>query len=381
MHNNKKLAPTLIILTVIILAFVGGYFVAQKFKSSATGQAGATAPGAMPEMEVSVVSLKKQSVETFLELPARVLATKSSEVRPQVDGVILKRTFTEGQFVEKGTQLYQIDPTIYESSYHSALAVLSKAQANLKTVEAKSARYENLLTLEAVSRQEYDDQKALMIQARGDVLTAFAEVKRAKASLDYTRVLAPVSGFVGKSNILEGNLVTTNQTQPLTTITESSSVYIDMIEASKKIANVQDQLNIPVGVIVDGVESQELGTLTLIENFADTTNDSVRLRAEFENKNHKLISGMFVRAKLHLKPFDAILVPQRTATRAPDGGLIVYVVEKENVVKARPIKTDSTYQDNWIVADGLNEGDVIIYEGFQKIAEGMKVKPVLASTK
>lgn len=313
-------------------------------------------------IEVNVINVKKQKIQLFLELPGRVTAHRISEVRPQVSGILKKRMFTEGSFVKRGKQLYQIDSSTYEAAYR-------KAKQNLKAIQAKKDRYKKLLELDAISSQEYDDVLASLAQSQSDF-------KAAKASFEYSKVYAPISGYIGKSNVSEGALLTANQSEALTTITELDPVYVDMSQSSKDAVKIGNQKNIPVSLKVDDVAYDSIGKLKLSEVFVDESTDSVRLRALFPNRQKKLLPGMFVSAKLHLEPFEAITVPQRAASRAQDGLLIVWVIDENNFAKVRKIKADQIFEDQWIVQDGLSEGDVVIYDGFQKITDGTKVKPI-----
>lgn len=355
-ENKKSILPFFLLLALLI----GGYFFFIKSKS---GQNPTPAAANNNPTEVTVVTAQKQSIQLFKELPGRVTAAKFSDIRPQVDGIIKKITFTEGTFVEEGQPLYQIDPTVYNITYENV-------NATLKAARAKKDRYQVLVTIDAVSKQEYDDAKAAFKQAE-------SAVQMAKTNLNYTKVLAPISGYIGKSNVTPGKLVTTNQAEVLTTITALDPIYVDMSEPSKDATKPEDQSELPVSLVAQNLTYNNIGVLKFSEVFADETTDSVRLRALFPNEEKKLIPGMFVTGQIHLAPFEAILVPQRAASRAPDGSLIVFLVDKDNIVKAKPIKATQSYKDNWIVQEGINEGDVIIYEGFQKVADGAKVKPTL----
>ncbi len=358
MLRNKKIKLAIFFFCLIALA-LGGYFFQIKLKNN-SAIATKISPNGL--IEVNVVRVKKENVQLFLDLPARVSAYKISEVRPQIDGIIRQRKFVEGSFVKEGQQLYQVDPAIYQIT-------LDNASASLSAVSAKRERYKNLLEQDAISKQEFDDINAALAKAQADV-------KKAKTNLVYTKVYAPISGYIGKSNITEGALVTANQATILTTITQLDPIYVDMAQPSRDMIKLGNQEEIEVTLIVDGGIGENKGTLKFSEVFADETTDSVRLRAIFDNKDKKLIPGMFVNAKLHLKPIEAITIPQRAANRGFDGNLVVWVVDKDNIVKSRSIKSDQISEDKWIVLDGLEEGDVIVYEGFQKISEGAKIKPV-----
>jgi membrane fusion protein (multidrug efflux system) len=350
-------------LIILIIALSVGYFFVLKSKQVPTNQ---TFPGQANKTEVNVLTVKKQNVQLFIELPARVSAYKTSEIRPQVEGIITQRNFTEGSIVEQGQQLYQIDPTLYKIAVDNAIA-------NLKALSFKAARYQTLLAKDAISKQEYDDIEASFKQAQ-------AEVSKAETNLTYTKVLAPISGYIGKSNITEGALVTANQALVLTTITQLDPIYVDMTQPTKDIARLNGQDEIPVSILSNDLYYQELGVLKFSEMFVDESTDSIRLRAIFPNADKKLLPGMFVNAKLHLKPIEAIAVPQKSTSRAPDGSLIVFVVDSKNIVKARPIKADEISGDSWVVKEGLEDGETIVYEGLLKIADGAEVKPVAVKT-
>lgn len=312
-------------------------------------------------VEVNVVAVKKQKIQLTQELPGRVEALRISEVRPQVDGIIKKVKFIEGSFVKEGQQLYQINPTVYKIAQQTA-------DANLKAVKAKKERYQNLVELDAVSKQEYDDAVASYESAKATAAVA-------RNNLDYTKVMAPISGYIGKNNITEGRLVTANQADVLTTITQLDPVYVDMAQPTREMIKLGNQKEIKVTVLTDDPTYKNSGTLKFSEVFADESTDSVRLRAIFSNKDGKLIPGMFVTGKLHLKPIEAVIVPQKATMRTPDGNLLVFVV-KEGIAKSRSIKAEQTYNDNWVVIEGLEDGEVVILEGYQKIADGAKVNPV-----
>ncbi len=312
-------------------------------------------------MDVTTVTAKKESVQLFLELPGRVTSYKISEVRPQIGGVLRKIKFVEGSFVKAGQQLYQIDPAVHQEA-------LNSANSNLKTLKAKRDRYKNLLEQDAVSKQEFDDISAIFAQAKSNAKTA-------QATLNYTKVLAPISGHIGKSNITEGTLLTGYQTDVLTTITQLDPIYVDMAQPSKDAVRIGNQNGVLVSVVTEDPTYKNTGKLKFSEQFADESTDSVRLRAIFSNKDQKLIPGMFVKAQMHLKPFEAVTVPQRATNRAPNGGLIIWIVDQENTARPRPIKAEQMFGDSWIVTEGLEEGETVIYEGFQKIADGMRVNP------
>ncbi len=347
--NKKSIIAVCLLVVALFLVFKPKYSQTNAMKTIAN------------VAEVNVVAVKKQKIQLTQELPGRVEALRISEVRPQVDGIIRKVKFIEGSFVKEGQQLYQIDPTVYKIAQQTA-------DANLKALKAKKERYQNLVELDAVSKQEYDDAVASYESAK-------ATSAAAQNNLDYTKVMAPISGYIGKTNITEGRLVTTNQADVLTTITQLDPVYVDMAQPTRDMIKLGKQKEIKVTVLTDDPTYKNSGTLKFSEVFADESTDSVRLRAVFSNKDGKLIPGMFVTTKLHLKPIEAVIVPQKATMRTPDGNLLVFVI-KEGIAKARSIKAEQIYNDNWVVIEGLEDGEVVILEGYQKIADGAKVNPV-----
>ncbi|MBU6141090.1 MAG: efflux RND transporter periplasmic adaptor subunit [Proteobacteria bacterium] len=349
MSKSKKLLNFIVCLSVVVL----GYFFWPKGNQSSQNQPTKEA------VDVTVIPVTKQIVQLSVELPGRVNAQKISQIRPQVDGIIKEIKFTEGTFVEKGKQLYQIDPTIYQTA-------LGAATSKVKTLKSKKERYQILVDVDAVSKQEFSDVEAELAQAQ-------SEVSKAKKNLDYTKVLAPISGFVGKTNVTEGALVTANQTTILTTLAQIDPIYVDLEQPSKDVLAGSLKKEIAVNLLTEDPTYQNVGQLKFHEMFVDETTDSVRLRAVFNNEDHKLLPGMFVTAQLALPSFESIIVPQRVTSRAPDGSLLVWIVNADNSVSQRPIKASKTFKDLWVVEEGLAEGEIIVYEGFQKIRDGAKV--------
>lgn len=326
------------------------------------------------EIKVLTFTIKEEPVTQFIDLPGRVVAHKTAAIRPQIDGIITKQNFEEGAFVKKGKQLYQIDSAIYQASY-------DQAKENFRAAAAKKNRFKKLLAYEAVSKQEFDDASAAMIQAK-------SELRKAKINLGYTRVYAPISGYIGKSNITEGGLVSANQDQHLTTIVQLDPVFVDMMQPAAEAVKLKSKSGLTVSLSIDDdiaansdleqsddnfIHKKYLGKLKTIESFADEESDSVRLRALFTNKNHRLIPGMLVNAKIHLLAQEKITVPQKATTRLPDGSLMVWVVDAENMVKKRIIKADQTFEDRWIVESGLGAGEIVVLEGIMKLADGVKI--------
>ncbi|NBA94728.1 efflux RND transporter periplasmic adaptor subunit [Pseudomonas sp. R5(2019)] len=330
------------------------------------------APVAKPP-QVGVVTLQPQAYTLTSELPGRTTAFRIAEVRPQVNGIILKRLFKEGGEVKAGQQLYQIDPSIYEST-------LASAQANLQSTKSLSDRYKQLVAEQAVSRQEYDDAQAKRLQAE-------ATLKSAQIDLRYTKVLAPISGRIGRSAVTEGALVSNGQTDAMAVIQQLDPIYVDVTQSSAELLKLRRELESgqlqKAGAnaakvtlkLEDGSPYVHEGTLEFSEVSVDETTGSVTLRAVFPNPDHNLLPGMFVHARLNAGVHSsAILAPQQGVTRDLKGLPTALVVNQENKVELRQLKASRTVGSQWLIEDGLNPGDRLITEGLQFVKPGVEVK-------
>ncbi|MCF5702251.1 efflux RND transporter periplasmic adaptor subunit [Pseudomonas syringae] len=330
----------------------------------------AAAPAQTPQ--VSVVTLRSQSVTLSNDLPGRTSAYRLAEVRPQVDGIVLKRLFQEGADIKAGQQLYQIDPSTYE-------VTLASAQASLEQYRSLASRYRQLIDEQAVSKQEYDTARAQQMQAE-------AQVKSAQINLRYTKMFAPISGRVGRSAVTEGALVSNGQAAPLATIQQLDPIYVDvtqsygeMLKLRRALENGQLQQAADKAAKVnltleDGSEYPLPGSLEFSEVSVDETTGSVTLRAVFPNPDHVLLPGIFVHARLQAGIAEqAILAPQIGVTRDLKGTPVAMVVTADNKVEQRQLKVGRTVGPNVLVESGLSAGDKIIVEGLQFIKPGATV--------
>ncbi|TNE84122.1 MAG: efflux RND transporter periplasmic adaptor subunit [Gammaproteobacteria bacterium] len=373
----KKMLPILIL--AALLAMGGWYWL---FSLDNNGVPGQGAVSGMPPQAVAIIELQPQTVSFTHELPGRIQPFRQSQVRPQVDGIITERLFEEGVDVARGQQLYQIDDARYKAALNSAKADLASARANVKTVEARARRYEDLVKINAVSEQEYDDVKAQFDQAIAAIAVAQAAVDLAQVNLDYTKVYAPISGRISRSFVTEGALVTANQSQHLATITQLDPVYVDMQQSGSQALQLRARMAgkgaIPVNLVLDdetGKEYSQEGTLKLSEVTVDETTGSITLRALIPNPDGLLLPGLFVRATLDLGEDDVLLVPQRASVRTPEGGLTVWVVDENDKAQPQHVQVEQAYKESWIVRSGLKVGESIIVEGYQKVGPGASVSP------
>ena len=364
-HKHARLVAIVLLLVVGLL-------------TTACGKKQAAKPQAGPP-EVGVMTVQPQRVAITTELPGRTSAYMVAEVRPQVSGIIQKRVFTEGGEVKAGQLLYQIDPATYQAAFASAKAAEARAEANLIPARLKEERYKELVKINAVSRQDYDNAFASFKQSEAEVAAAKAAVETARINLNYSKVTAPISGRIGKSTVTDGALVTANQSAPLATIQQLGTMYVDITQSSAELLRLKQAT--ASGLLKKGDSSQARVKL-LLENgapyplegvlkFSDVTVDpstgSVTLRSLFPNPKQTLLPGMFVRAVVQEGVNEqAILVPQRGVTRNAAGNAMVMVVGAEEKVEPRVIKVDRTVGDSWLVSDGLKAGDRVILEGTQK---------------
>jgi membrane fusion protein (multidrug efflux system) len=352
--------------------------------------------------KVGVVTLKSEPVSLSTELPGRTTAYRVAEVRPQVNGIIQKRLFVEGGEVKAGAQLYQIDPSLYQADLDSKRAAVERAQAQLQTSTLLAQRYKPLAEARAVSRQTYDDAVATRQQAQADVTAGKAAVETSRINLVYTKVLAPISGIIGRSNVTEGALVTANQTTAMASLQQIDPIYVDVTQSSVQLLKLQDDLaagriqradNAQAAKVTlkleDGSTYNQPGKLQFSEVTVDPTTGSVTLRAEFPNPDRRLLPGMFVRARLdNGVAKDGLLVPQLGVTRSQRGLPTALVVNAQNKVELRDIKTETAIGDKWLVTSGLKEGDRVIVQGLQTVKPGAEVEilpagaqPAAADTK
>jgi membrane fusion protein (multidrug efflux system) len=342
-----------------------------------------------PPKEVNVVTIKAQQISMTSELMGRVTAFKKAEIRPQVGGIIQSRTYEQGSRVERGEQLYQIDPALYEANYQSAKAGVQNAQAELKISEALQARYESLIKTNAISEQEYENAEADVAQAQAEVALAKASLQTAKINLNYTKVYAPISGYIGPSTVTIGALVTAQQTAALATIRQLDPIYVDLSQPALDAQHLQERLmsmrvtkpdtQFEVSIILDntGTSYPHKGIMYAADVAVDENTGTIRLRSVFPNPNAALLPGMFVRATIDdAGSQKAIVVPQKAVSFQNDGSKWVWIVNQDNSVQKREVFTSTTHENNWVIQSGLSNGDVVVVEGTMTLKPGAKVTPV-----
>ena len=359
--------------------------------AACSGKDASTPPGANkaanePTVGVVVLATERQTLST--ELPGRTTAFQNADIRPQINGIIQKRQFTEGSLVKANQPLYQVDPATYEAAQASAQAVLAKAQATARTAQVNAKRNAELVEIDAISRQVFDESQALVQQTQADVAVAQAALEAARINMRYTRILAPISGRIGLSSVTAGALVTANQATALATIQQLDPIYVDITQSSADLLQLRkqwqegkftrvDARQAKVRLILEDGSTYPLeGTLQFTGTAVNPTSGAITLRATFPNPDHFLMPGMYVRSQLatSVAP-QALLIPQEAVIRNPAGEPSVQVVDDTNKIVKRPVELGQAVGNRWLVISGVRAGEKLMVDGFQKARVGQTVKP------
>lgn len=340
--------------------------------------------------EVGYVTVAVQAVPVTTALGGRTVAFETSEVRPQVNGLIRRRLFTEGGFVRAGQPLYEIDASLYRAAAQQAEANLASARASADAAEERARRLEPLAKMQAVAEQDYTDALAAARMARAAIAQTRAALETARINLRYATITAPISGRIGRSLATPGALVSASQTEPLATIQRIDPIYVDMQQSSADVTRLRQALQTggvaPGSTAVrlrleDGSRYGPVGTVQFSEVTVNEATGTVTLRARFANPDGVLLPGMFVTALFDqvVNP-SAILLPQPAVQRDFDGSAFVYLVGKDNKAVRRRIVADRTIGANWVVTDGLKAGERVITQGLGNVRQGAAIRPVPASS-
>jgi membrane fusion protein (multidrug efflux system) len=373
----------------LAIAAAGGLILAQSLQGCGAQPQGG--PSHAPAV-VGVITIEPQAVALQTQLAGRTSPFEISDVRPQVGGIIKARLFKEGALVRAGQVLYLIEPAPFQAAYEQAMAQLANAQANLVTTQLKAQRYGDLVKINAVSRQDYDDAQAAYGQARANVQQQRAAAQAARINLAFTRVTAPIAGRIGLSSVTPGALVTASQTTALTTIQRLDPIYVDVTQSSGDLLALRRDMSLgqlgaarPAGTSVrlsleDGSDYPLEGRLQFTDITVDPTTGGVTLRAVFPNPSGLLLPGMYVRANVTEGVDPAgLLVPQQGVSRDAKGNPTVLIVDRRGRVELRQIATTRTVGPKWLVTSGLAAGDRVIVEGLQSAQPGAAVRAVPAS--
>jgi membrane fusion protein (multidrug efflux system) len=340
--------------------------------------------------QVGFVVAQPTSVPVQSTLGGRTVAFETSEVRPQVNGLIRRRNFSEGAYVRQGQPLFQIDPSLYRAGVNEAQANVASARATLDAAQVRANRYRPLAEMEAVSKQEYTDAAAQARQARAAVAQNSAQLDTARINLRFTTIPAPISGRIGRSLSTVGALVTANQTEPLAIIQRLDPIYVDIQQSSADLTKLRRSLasgGVQPGStqvrlkLEDGSDYGYTGTVQFSEVMVNESTGTVTLRARFPNPQNVLLPGMFVQA-LFTQAVDpnVFLVPQAAVQRDIGGDAFVFLVGGGNKAERRKVLAERTVGTNWVISGGLRAGDRIITQGTANLRDGAELRPVPASS-
>ena len=386
---------TVALIAALLLAACG----AEKAAPGAPGTPGTPGGGMPPPPPVGVVTVAPQTVALQTELPGRVEAQRTAQVRARVTGVVLQRQFREGSEVRAGAPLFLIDPLPYQAALDSALAQQARAEAALGQARATAERFKPLAEAQAISRQDYANAQAAQLAAEADLAAGKAAVQTARISLGYTRVTAPISGRIGRALVTEGALVSAAEATQMALVQQTSSVYVNFTQSSGELLALRramadhrvrktgngngngaggggDAVAVSV-VLEDGSVLPQPGRLLFSDLSVDATTGQVTLRAEVPNKEGLLLPGQYVRVRLSQAELPAaVLLPQQAVTRTQQGDSVL-VVGEGNKPGPRQVKIRQGQDGQWVVTEGLKAGDRVIVDGFQKMfVPGAPVTPV-----
>lgn len=370
-------APIRSLLPILVIALVAGC--KPNAEKAAGGPMGG--PGAMPPPEVEVIAASARSLPRSVEIPGRLRAVRTAQVRARVEGVLEKRLFAEGSEVKAGMPLFRIDPRTLQANLASADAAVAKAQADAAMAALTVDRLRNLLPAKAVSQQEYDLAEAKRKLAEADVAAALAARSRARIDLENSSVPAPISGRIGRALVTEGALVGRGEATPLATIDQLDPIQVDFAQSSADFLRLRNgqksAASLPVKLVLeDGREYPHAGKLLFQDLAVDPATGSVGLRAEFPNPERALLPGQFINVRLPVSTaVDQITVPQR-AVQAGAQGQVVMLVTPDGKLVPQPVKTAGLAGADWVIADGLKGGEQVVVNGLQKARPGMPVKAV-----
>lgn len=375
-HLGKCLGVAIVVVAAVLLVL----YLGKRLGFSAPAQTSQSV------QSVGIVTLTSGAVTVSTELTGRVTAAATADVRAQVGGIIQARLFQEGAMVRAGEPLYQIDPRLYQASLDTAQAQWENARATRFSAQAKARRYQTLSDKQAVSRQDIDDTIAAAREALANVHLYQAAVETARINLEYTRVLAPITGRIGRSSVTAGALVTADETTALATITQLDPIYVDVTQSASDLLKLKQALTqgsvLPASAAVrlvldDGTPYSETGTLEFSEVTVDEAAGTVTLRARFPNPKDLLMPGMFVRVEVPQAVVpNAVLAPQQGIARDVKGNATALVVDANNKVVLRSVDAAQAIGDNWLITRGLSAGDRLIVEGTSKVAAGDTVAPI-----
>ncbi|AVJ33091.1 efflux RND transporter periplasmic adaptor subunit [Stenotrophomonas indicatrix] len=329
---------------------------------------------------VSVVTVGPQVVQRDDELPGRVAAVRTAQIRAQVGGIVQRRMFEQGAEVHAGEPLFQIDPAAFRADVDSALAALQRSEAALGRSRVQSQRLQALAAAQAVSQQHRDDASAEHEQARAAVNEARAILARRQLDLRYATVSAPIDGRIDQALVTEGALVGVADAEPMAVVQQIDQVYVDVRQPASQLQSLQRSAvdgELPVTIIgAAGTPLPERGRLLFSGVNVDARTGDVILRILVDNPERQLLPGMYVRARVPRgAPASALLLPQQAVLRSAGGQAYAWVIAADGKAVIRTLEVDGSVNRQWLVRHGLKAGEKVVVEGQERLQEGVLVDP------
>tara|TARA_R110002110_G_scaffold415138_1_gene648126 strand:+ start:1777 stop:2904 length:1128 start_codon:yes stop_codon:yes gene_type:complete len=365
-------------MAIIGLTFVFGSYQTQPQINASAAPIKVNASAA--PIKVNVSKLVKLRHPIYFELLGRVTPFEVSQIRPQVTGIIQEKTFVEGSNVVQNQQLYQIEPAPFIAAFNHAKANLVKAKAIYDTVKMRKDRFYTLLKKKSISVQKYEDVLLELAEAEAQILVEQAKVEEAEINLNYTKVLAPISGYIGKSNVTKGALVTTNQDEALAQITSLDPIYVDINQPIQNIDRKIDFLaklkNQTITLHFDSsINSYPLpGILKFADIVIDEDTNSILLRAEFANPNKVLLPGLFVKVKLLEKFVIGYKIPQHTLQRNPEGSPFIYIADQNSTIQIIDVDIMSQLDNHYVITGKIPKDAFLLLDNLVRVQLGNKVE-------
>lgn len=359
------------------------FVIAITFFMVACGKSQESQQPAMPAMPVSVLEMQPTTVPIQTEAVAQTEGAKEVEVRPRVGGILLKKLFAEGEEIKEGQPMFSIDPVPYQTQVSQANAQLAQQKARLVQTQREEVRLKQLLETKSISQREYDNAVSDQAIANASLQQYKALLNEAQLNLSYAKVKAPASGIAGRFLYSEGALVSAN-TSLLTTIVQTSPIWVRFSLSDSELAQLGGMLTEETVqdialILPDGTQYAESGKLNFSASSIDPTLGTQQLRAEFKNADKKLIPGQFVRIRVTTGNNDGVFLVPQAAVLTGDQGKFVFVAEQDKegktIAAVRPVQAGGWSGQDWVILDGLKQGDKVIVDNLIKVRPGAPVTP------
>ncbi|MGL6515136.1 efflux RND transporter periplasmic adaptor subunit [Aeromonas hydrophila] len=328
---------------------------------------------------VDVAEVHQQNITEWMQYSGHLEAVERVDVRPQVSGMLTAVHFKDGHFVRKGEPLFTIDPRPFEAEVARAQAQLAGAEARAAYTTNDLARNQRLLATNTIARRDFDEKQNAAREARANVQAAQAALKTAQLNLEYTRITAPITGRVSRAEVTVGNLVAPTNVAALTSLVSADRIYaaFDVDESSYlQVINAAQDKDMPIHLgLVDSQDYPLSGKLSSIDNHLDSTSGTIKLRAELENRDGKLVPGLYVRVKLGSPNQRKAILVTENAIGIDQAKRFVLVVDPRGKTSYREISLGGVQDGLRVVESGLTEGERIVVNGLQRVRPGDTVTP------